>query len=259
MTETVLTTLDQQMALSGEAQEPKGSLKSNVFTPRQLSGSSNIGKSKTTSLTVNEIEDKYPDLYLPVTENYRICNRFYGYTDSISTDNNPMILVELTGLSYRYGTNIYVVDRVNRTMYGKFRVGYRVINERATVKPPFRDVSLESEYVPTQPTYGNTFPGTTSMFTPPAKSTPIIQSLQMPTISATLPHVRDILEPASNEQARSAYLGRQMREMDIVKLPSVMPSLKDGMIPRPESLQDRIQSFCQEKKLKGSWNGNPIG
>ena len=57
----MLTALDQQMALSGEAQKPKGSLTSNVLTPRQLSGSSNIGKSKTTPQTVNEIEDKYPD------------------------------------------------------------------------------------------------------------------------------------------------------------------------------------------------------
>ena len=54
------------MALLGEAQKPKGSLTSNVLTPRQLSGSSNIGKFKTTPQTVNEMEDKYPDLYLLV-------------------------------------------------------------------------------------------------------------------------------------------------------------------------------------------------
>ena len=69
-------------------------------------------------------------------------------------------------------------------------------------------------------------------------------------ISAALPHVRDILKPTSNEQARSAYLERQMRQMDSVKLPSGMPSLEDGMVPRPESLQDWIQSFCQERKVK---------
>ena len=67
--------------------------------------------------------------------------------DSVSADNNPMILVELTGLSCRYGTTIYAVDRVNGTMYGKFSVGYRVINERATVEPQFRDASLESVYL----------------------------------------------------------------------------------------------------------------
>ena len=149
-----------------------------------------------------------------------------------------MILEELTGLSYRYGSTIYVVDRVNGTMYGKFSVGYRVINERATVEPQFRDASLESEYVPMQPMYANTLPGINSMVTPLAKSTPITQSLQILTISAALPHVRDILEPASNEQARSAHLERQMRQMDSVKLPSGMPSLEDGMVPRPESLQD---------------------
>ena len=69
-------------------------------------------------------------------------------------------------------------------------------------------------------------------------------------ISAALPHVRDILEPTSNKQARSAYLERQMRQMDNVKLPPDMPSLKDGMVPRHERLQDQIQSFCQERKVK---------
>ena len=85
----------------------------------------------------------YPDLYLPVAENYKISDQFYGYMDSTSTDNNPMILVELTGLSYRYGTSIYAVDRVNGTMYGKFSVGSRVISEKATVKPQFKPTSLE--------------------------------------------------------------------------------------------------------------------
>ena len=29
-----------------------------------------------------------------------------------------------------------------------------------------------------------------------------------------------------------------------------MPSLEDGMVQRPESLQERMQSFCQENKVK---------
>ena len=144
MTETMVTALDQEMVLLGEVQKPEGSLTSNILTPRQLSSSGNIGRSKTKPQAVSEMEDKYPDLYLLVAENYRISDRFYGYMDSMSAENNPMLLVELTGLSYRYGTTIYAVDGVNGTMYGKFSVGYRVINERATVKPQFRDTSLES-------------------------------------------------------------------------------------------------------------------
>ena len=38
--------------------------------------------------------------------------------------------------------------------------------------------------------------------------------------------------------------------MDSVQLLSGMPSLKDGMVQRPGSLQDWIQSFCQERKVK---------
>ena len=47
-----------------------------------------------------------------------------------------MVLVELN-LSYRYGTSIYAVDRVNGTMYGKFSVGYKIIPEKATVIPQY--------------------------------------------------------------------------------------------------------------------------
>ena len=111
------------------------------MTPRQPSSCGNIVRSKTTPQTVSEIEDKYPDLYLLVTENYRLSDKFNGYTDSMSAENNLMVLVELTGLSYRYGTTIYLVDRVNGTMYGRFSVGYRVINGRANVEPQFRDTT----------------------------------------------------------------------------------------------------------------------
>ena len=77
----------------------------------------------------------------------------------MSADGNLMVLVELTGLSYQYGTSIYAVDRLNGTMYGKFSVGYRVINEKATIKPQFKPTSLEDKYTIMQPTYMNTLPG----------------------------------------------------------------------------------------------------
>ena len=40
-----------------------------------------------------------------------------------------MILVELTGLAYRYGPTIYAIDRVNGTMYGGFSRGFGMISE----------------------------------------------------------------------------------------------------------------------------------
>ena len=66
--------------------------------------------------------------------------------DSLSTDNNPMVLVELKVLSYHYGTSIFAVDRVNGTMYSKIDMGYRMISEKAMVKPQFGPTSLEDEY-----------------------------------------------------------------------------------------------------------------
>ena len=102
------------------------------------------------------------------------------------------------------------MDRVNGTMYSKFSVGYRIINEKATVKSQFKPTSLEDEYTIMQPTYVNTLLGTTSMVTPIAKSAPMRQALQMPTIPIVSPHARDILEPSSSKQVRAAYFKRQM-------------------------------------------------
>ena len=159
-----------------------------------------------------------------------------------------MVLVELKGLSYQYGTSIYAVDRVNGTMYSKFDMGYRMISEKATVKPQFRPTSLEDEYTVMQPTYVNTLPGTTSIDTPIAKSTPVTQPSQILSMPIVSPHIRDILEPSSSKQARAAYLERQMQNMNSVRVPSSMPSLEDGTLIEPESLSRRIHDYCQERR-----------
>ena len=139
----------------------------------------------------------------------------------MSADNNPMVLIELTGLSYRYGTTIYAVDKVNGTMYGMFIGGFRIINERATQELQYRGASLAGM---AQTMDMNTLPGMTQMITTLAESTPITQSSQMPTVPGRIPPVGDILEPTSNEQARANYLDRQMRQMrGISGLPSNMP------------------------------------
>ena len=123
-------------------------------------------------------EDVYPDLYLPVAENYKISDMFYGYTGSVSADNNPMILVELNGLSYKYGPTVYVVDRVNGTMYGRFNGDFRVISERATLEPQYINTPLVGIYEPKCTTH--TLPGQTQLVIPLAKSTPVTQSSQTP-------------------------------------------------------------------------------
>ena len=195
MTETMLDALDRQMVLSTEVQKPESPLMDNTLITGQ-----------TRSQMTSDTKDSYSDLYLPVVENYGISNQFYGYSDSMSADNNPMVLVELEGLSYQYGTSIYAVDRVNGTMYSTFDVGYKMINKKATVKPQFRPTSLEDEYTIIQPTYVNTLPGTTSIDCPIAKSSLVTQSSQISSTPIVSSHVTDILEPSSNEQARAAYL-----------------------------------------------------
>ena len=247
MTETMLAALDKQMALPDTVQKPESSSLNNFLASEPISSQSEIRpkvpdvsayqpntssistqEPKSMPITSTKGEDKYPDLYLPVAENCRISNKFCGYMDSMSADNNPMILVGLTGLSYRYGPTIYAVDRVNGTMYGRFSRGFRMISERATAEPQYKGASLAGMYRPAQPMNMSTLLGTTQMVTPLAESTPVTQSSQILMIPDRMPPVRDILEPTSNEEARADYLERQMRQMNIMSgLPSDILPLED--------------------------------
>ena len=125
MTETILDVLDKQIATSPDSQQhAKGNdNQTDVVQGKELKAS--------------PLKEDYPDLFLPIRENYRISDHFHGYLDSLSADNNPMVLVKLDNLSYRYGMSICAVDRVNGTMHGKFSMGYRIILERATVIPQY--------------------------------------------------------------------------------------------------------------------------
>ena len=67
----------------------------------------------------------------------------------------------------------------------------------------------------------------------------------MPVLPNVSPLERDILEPMSSEQARSAYLERQIQGMGSVKLTLNIPLLEDESYA-PTNLPNRIQTFCQE-------------
>ena len=127
MTETILDALDKQVNMSTSSQHAKRSSPKEDLKEKIQQEKSPFPAQK----------DDFPDLFLPVRENYRISDRFHGYLDSLSADNNQMVLVELNNLFYRYGTSIYAVDRVNGTMYGKFSMGYRLIPEKAMVIPQY--------------------------------------------------------------------------------------------------------------------------
>ena len=237
--------LDKQVAMSHGSQQQIKGLSSD---DNQIKGMQ--GKEPKTFIQ----KEGYPDLFLPVVENYRISDHFCGYLDSLSTDNNPMVLVELNNLSYRYGTSIYAVDRVNCTMYGKFSVGYRSIPEKAMAIPQYQHTPVEDEY---GPTFENTLPGITDIATPVAKSTPVTQASHIPVIQ-TIP-ARDIIEPMSSERARTAYLEQQMQDMSSVWLPLNIPLLEEES-RAPTDLTGRSHAFCKEQKekTKQEWESHKI-
>ena len=230
MMETILDILDKQVAMSPSSQQQTKGLSLN-------DNQTEVIKSKEPKASQKE---DYPDLLLPIMENYRISDHFRGYLDSLSADNNPMVLVELNNLSYRYGTSIYTVDRVNGTMYGKFSVGYRMIPEKATVIPQYQHTSVENEY---GPTYENTLPGIAIIATPIAKSTPVTQASHKP-VTKTIQE-RDIVEPISSERARAAYLESQIQDMSSVQLPLNIPLMEEGSCALTD-LTRRINMFCKE-------------
>ena len=226
MPETMLTALDKQMAQLDTVQRSVNSPVNNVHVsgpmltqngtrqgtpvtraPQPLFSPIPTQESERLPIPPPIGEDVYPDLHLPVTENYRISDKFYGYTDSVSPNNNPMILVEVNGLSYKYGPTVYAVDRVNGTMYGSYKGGFRVISERATIKPQYMNTPLAGMYGPTWTTHKSTLSEQIHLLTSLAKSTPVTHSSQTPIILPGRMHtVGDIIEPASSEQARVDYL-----------------------------------------------------
>ena len=118
MTETILDMLDKQVIMSPSSQQITKDI-SNKDDQKVIDHSTQgIGPETSTQ------KEAYPDLFLPIRENYWISDHFCGYSESLSADNNHMVLVELNNLSYRYGMSLYAVDSVNGTMYGKFSVGY---------------------------------------------------------------------------------------------------------------------------------------
>ena len=200
MTETILDALDKQVVVSPGSQQ--------LPNENPHKGDQEIIDPSTPGIRLESFNQKeeYPDLFLPIRENYRISDCFHGHVESLSVDNNPMVLVELDNLSYRYGTSLYAVDRVNGTMYGKFSIGYRMIPEKATVIPQDQQVSEEIKYTPV---YENTLPGITSLPTPIAKLTPVTHASHMPTVEPE----RDIVQPIASEEARAAYLEERMKNI----------------------------------------------
>ena len=142
MTEMILDVLDKQVITSPGSQQTIKEIPNKDDQKVVVHSTQDIKPETSTQ------REDYPDLFLPIRENYRISDRFHGYSESLSADNNPMVLVELNNLSYRYGTSLYAVDRVNGTMYGKFSIGYRMIPEKATVIPQYQHTSVEDEHAP---------------------------------------------------------------------------------------------------------------
>ena len=97
-----------------------------------------------------------------------------------------------------------------------------------------------SESINAQPIYVNTMPETTSIGMPIAKSTAVTQTGPIPSMPFPTPHVQHILEPSVNEQARAAYLERQMQNMSSVQMPSSITPLRDDIPLEDESLSRRI-------------------
>ena len=233
MTEMILDVLDKQMVTSPDSQQ---------YDKKSFLKSDKEEKAHSGEPRVSIKNEDYPDLFLPVRENYRISDHFCGYSDSLSADNNPMVLVELNNLSYKYGTSIYAVDHINGTMYGKFSIGYMMIPEKATIIPQYQHTFVENEYTPA---YENTLPGITNLPTPIAKSTPVTQASHVPVTTTE----RDIVQPISSEEARAVYLESQMRDMTSVQLPSHIPSVEEESLISLD-LTRRIDTYCSEQKEK---------
>ena len=84
MTETILNTLDQCLAMSSGVQKLEGLPIGEDMTIRQQIGDDQMNKTQGRTQQTSDPKERYPDLFLPVAENHRISDRFCGYSDSLS-------------------------------------------------------------------------------------------------------------------------------------------------------------------------------
>ena len=93
------------------------------------------------------------------------------------------------------------------------------------------------------PAYANTLPWNNQYGQPSSQINPNNTNIMNAYNISCFSHVGDIYEPTSNDQARAAYIERQMKDKGSVKLPSDVPSLEAGVFLRPESLPKKNTKF----------------
>ena len=71
MTETILNTFDQWMAMSSDVQKPEGLPIGEDMTIRQI-GDDQMDKTQGRTQQTSDPKERYPYLFLPVAENHRI-------------------------------------------------------------------------------------------------------------------------------------------------------------------------------------------
>ena len=86
MTEIILDVLDKQVIMSPGPQQITKEMPKEE-DQKVLDHSTQGVRPKTSTQ-----KDDYPDLFLPIRENYRISDCFRGYSECLSADNNPMVL-----------------------------------------------------------------------------------------------------------------------------------------------------------------------
>ena len=83
MTETILNTLDQWMAMSSDVHKLEGLPIGEDVTIRQICDDQ-MDKTQGRTQQTSDPKERYPDLFLPVAENHRISDQFCGCLDSLS-------------------------------------------------------------------------------------------------------------------------------------------------------------------------------
>ena len=175
MTDTMLKVLDRHMAVNAQVHELENSLAESACA---------IGQSRQSMTGYRQ--DTNPDWFLLVMGNPRISEVLCGYSDSLSLDNNLLVLVELREFAQQYGTSIYAVDKVNGRMYHTVEGGYKLIGEKALLQPSYGfSTSLGSESLTSQPLYMNTLPRSIDTGISMAESTPMPR--ESPTLFRPIP------------------------------------------------------------------------
>ena len=83
----------------------------------------------------NQVEERDPDFYMPDGQGKKLSEIYQMFTNELTPEGNPGVIVKLTNLMKKYGSPFYLMDKKSGHLYVLSEQGYTQIEEKGLLYP----------------------------------------------------------------------------------------------------------------------------